>query len=64
MPVPKVPFSRVGIGFCDLGEKMKELLLKIKSAIIMSNTKRELIYKFEELLEENKELLKENGIEL
>lgn len=43
---------------------MKELLLKIKSAIIMSNTKRELIYKFEELLEENKELLKENGIEL
>ena len=59
-----MPYSRVGIGFCDLGEKMKELLLKIKSAIIMSNTKRELIYRFEELLEENKELLKENGIEL
>ena len=59
-----MPYSQVGIGFCDLGERMKELLLKIKSAIIMSNTKRELIYKFEELLEENKELLKENGIEL
>ena len=59
-----MPYSQVGIGFCDLGVKMKELLLKIKGAIIMSNTKRELIYKFEELLEENKELLKENGIEL
>ena len=59
-----MPYSRLGMGFCDLGEEMQELLLKIKSAIIMSNTKRELIYKFEELLEENKELLKENGIEL
>lgn len=43
---------------------MKELLLKIKSIIIMSQTRRECIVKFEQLLEENKELLKENGIEL
>ena len=43
---------------------MKELLLKIKSIMIMSMTKRECICKFEQLLEENKELLKENGIEL
>lgn len=43
---------------------MKELLEKIKSMIILSMTKRELMEKFEQLLEENKELLKENGIEL
>lgn len=43
---------------------MKELLLKIKSIMIMSMTKRECICMFEQLLEENEELLKENGIEL
>ena len=43
---------------------MEQLLRDIKRLICMSMTKRELIYKFEELLEENKELLKENGIEL
>lgn len=59
-----MPYSQVGIGFCYLGERMKELLLKIKSIIIMSQTRRECIVKFEQLLEENKELLKENGIEL
>ena len=59
-----MPYSRVGIGFCDLGVKMKELLLKIKRIIIMSQTRRDCIVKFEQLLEENKELLKENGIEL
>lgn len=64
IPVPKVPYSRLGMGFCDLGERMKELLLKIKSIIIMSQTRRDCIVKFEQLLEENKELLKENGIEL
>lgn len=43
---------------------MQELLLKIKSMIILSRTKRELMEKFDKLVEENKELLKENGIEL
>lgn len=43
---------------------MKELLEKIKSMIILSRTKRELMEKFDKLVEENKELLKENGIEL
>lgn len=47
-----------------LGVRMKELLEKIKSMIILSRTKRELMEKFDKLLEENKELLKENGIEL
>lgn len=32
--------------------------------IILSRTKRELMEKFDKLVEENKELLKENGIEL
>ena len=43
---------------------MKELLEKIKSMILLSRTKRELMEKFDKLVEENKELLKENGIEL
>lgn len=47
-----------------LGARMKELLEKIKSMIILSRTKRELMEKFDKLVEENKELLKENGIEL
>lgn len=59
-----MPYSRLGMGFCDLGEEMQELLLKIKSMIILSRTKRELMEKFDKLVEENKELLKENGIEL
>ena len=59
-----MPYSQVGMGFCDLGVKMKELLSKIKRIIIMSQTRRDCIVKFDQLLEENKELLKENGIEL
>ena len=43
---------------------MEQLLRDIKRLICMSMTKRELICDFEKLLEKNKELLKENGIEL